>query len=65
MTKTTVVKLRITPEDKARWQTHADTEGQSLSEYVRIRVEVGQETIEETRKATAQLEAHRVKSLAK
>jgi hypothetical protein len=65
MTKTTIVKLRITPEDKARWLAHADAEGQSLSEYVRIRVEVGQDTIEETRKATAQQEAHRVKSLAK
>lgn len=63
--KTTIVKLRINPEDKARWQTCADAEGQSLSEYVRDMVDRGQKEVDRVRAILGELEAHRVKSLAK
>lgn len=65
MTKTATIKLRIEEETKARWQKTATADGQSLSDYIRDMVEIGQAETERVRKIVSELEASRVKSLAK
>lgn len=63
--KTTIVKLRISEADKARWQANAEAEGQSLSAYIRDMVEIGQNEMDAFGTICDQMEADRVKLLAK
>jgi predicted DNA binding CopG/RHH family protein len=35
MTKDTIIKLRITSDEKSAWEDRAKVEGMSLSQYIR------------------------------
>lgn len=63
--KTTIVKLRISEADKARWQANADAEGKTLSAYVRDMVEVGQAETERIDALCRQMEGEYVRKLAR
>lgn len=63
--KTTIVKLRISEADKARWQANAEAEGKPLSAYVRDMVEVGQAEIERIDALCRQMEGEHVRKLAR
>lgn len=65
MTKTAIIKMRIDQPTKDRWQANADAGGQSLSAYIRDMVEIGQNEMDAFGTICDQMEADRVKLLAK